>query len=124
MAYAGVMSILATPIWRTCSFSEASTEAETKPSALKQPSRKSPRNTSIVLVRWQQSFVTGLLSEFPLLLWRRGPGRGGRLYGNLLITILELHHPATSHGFLFGFADFQGRDAIAGSHYGGWPAAQ
>src|SRR6266850_4256234 len=47
------------------------------------------------LVRWQPSFVTVLWLEFPLLLWRRGLGRGGRLYRNLFVTIL-----ATGlHGF-------------------------
>src|SRR5436309_1801451 len=40
------------------------------------------------LVHWQRSFVTGLLLEFPLLLWRRGPGRGGRLYRNFCVAIL------------------------------------
>src|SRR6266699_6803617 len=39
-------------------------------------------------VLWQRSFVTELLLEFPLLLWRRRPGRGGRLYRNLSVTIL------------------------------------
>src|SRR5712692_2412980 len=40
------------------------------------------------LVQWQRSFVTGLLLEFPLLLWRRGSGRGGRLYRDFFVTIL------------------------------------
>src|SRR5438093_12239759 len=41
-----------------------------------------------VVVQWQRSFVTGLLLEFPLLLWRRGLGRGGRLNRNFSVTIL------------------------------------
>ena len=44
---------------------------------------------SVLPVRWPISFATGPLSEFPLLLWRRGLGRGGRLYRNLSVTILD-----------------------------------
>src|SRR5437867_11972491 len=44
----------------------------------------------ISLVEWQRIFVTGLLLEFPLLLWRRGLGRGGRSYRNFSLTILVL----------------------------------
>ena len=41
-----------------------------------------------VVVQWQRSFVPGRGLEFPLLLWRRGPGRGGRLYRIFSVTIL------------------------------------
>src|SRR5437870_3164408 len=43
-----------------------------------------------VVVQWQRIFVTGRLLEFPLLLWRRGPGRGGRFYRNLSFTMVLL----------------------------------
>src|SRR5689334_6735241 len=44
-------------------------------------------------VHWQRSFVTGLLSEFPLLLWRIG--RGGRLYRDFIVTVLGVAAFAT-----------------------------
>src|SRR6266403_2269781 len=52
--------------------------------------RSDGRKFPTALVHWQRGSVTGLLLEFPLLLWRRGPGRGGRLYRNFSVTILAV----------------------------------
>src|SRR6266516_7360549 len=40
------------------------------------------------LVQRQRSFVTSRRREFPLLLWRRGLGRGGHMYRNFFVKVL------------------------------------
>ena len=69
------------------------------------------------LVQWQRSFVTGLLLESPLLLWRRGLGRGGRLHRNLSVRIrvqskvARQTWPAASRCFLRGHLSPRQRSA-------------
>src|SRR5439155_20382113 len=52
---------------------------------IQEPNPKIQRNFR--LGHWQRSFVTGLLLEFPLLLWRRGLGRGGRFFRDFSVTL-------------------------------------